>query len=96
MVIPFWILDFRFWIVKHLLNKRLGFPSVAIIFQIGIIFYSPYSPLPFTPFPIPYYRLGVASPNLIKRAIAILTIKINIILKAEPKPQFWVAPRNWL
>ncbi|RCJ30989.1 hypothetical protein A6769_32035 [Nostoc punctiforme NIES-2108] len=35
-LIPFWILDFRFWIVKHLLDKFFSFPSVAIIFQIGI------------------------------------------------------------
>ncbi|GAA6617483.1 hypothetical protein NUACC26_032930 [Scytonema sp. NUACC26] len=34
------------------------------------------------------YFLGVASPNLIKRAIAILTTKIIVILKAEPNPQF--------
>ncbi|PMB29713.1 hypothetical protein CEN47_12805 [Fischerella thermalis CCMEE 5319] len=28
----------RFWIVKYLLNKRLRFPSVIIIFQTGITF----------------------------------------------------------
>ncbi|RCJ37207.1 hypothetical protein A6769_14155 [Nostoc punctiforme NIES-2108] len=33
--IPFWILDFGFWIVKHPLDKCFSFPSVAIIFQIG-------------------------------------------------------------
>ncbi|WP_407641957.1 TolB family protein [Calothrix rhizosoleniae] len=35
-LIPFWILDFRFWIVKELLYKLFKFPSVTIIFQIGI------------------------------------------------------------
>lgn len=42
------------------------------------------------------YRLGIASPNLIKSAIAMLTSKIKVMLKAEPNPQFWVAPKNWL
>ncbi len=36
-VIPFWILDFRFWIVKQLVVIAFGYTSVAIIFQIGII-----------------------------------------------------------
>ena len=33
------ILDFRFWIVKHPLDNCFSFPSVAIIFQIGITFF---------------------------------------------------------
>ncbi|MHC5747561.1 MAG: hypothetical protein ACYTXT_37940 [Nostoc sp.] len=33
---PYTILDFRFWIVKQPLDKCFSFPSVAIIFQIGI------------------------------------------------------------
>jgi hypothetical protein len=35
-VIPFWILDFRFWIVKQLVVIAFGYTSVAIIFEIGI------------------------------------------------------------
>jgi hypothetical protein len=35
-IIPFWILDFRFWIGKCLLYLGFLGPSVAIIFQIGI------------------------------------------------------------
>jgi hypothetical protein len=35
-LIPFWILDFRFWIVKQLVVIAFGYTSVAIIFQIGI------------------------------------------------------------
>jgi hypothetical protein len=31
-LIPFWSLDFGFWMVKDLLDKVLDIPAVAIIF----------------------------------------------------------------
>ncbi|OCQ97011.1 hypothetical protein BCD64_15600 [Nostoc sp. MBR 210] len=35
-VIPFWILDFRFWIAELFTGELYRNPFVAIIFQIGI------------------------------------------------------------
>jgi hypothetical protein len=35
-VIPFWILDFGFWIAECLTGKLFTNPFVAIIFPIGI------------------------------------------------------------
>ncbi|MEH2116167.1 MAG: hypothetical protein V7K39_27490 [Nostoc sp.] len=36
---PFWILDFRFWIGNRLLCLGSINPSVVILFEIGINFY---------------------------------------------------------